>query len=411
MARYPQAVENGSSADPPVVGIVPLEAILRTEELWRRPARPPDYETENRVLTGLVQALADAPSTILQTLADTLLDVFQAHSAGLSLLTEDGDGFYWAAIAGQWKPHIGGGTPRDFGPCSDVLDHGAPLLFTRWERRYPYLLEAIPIAEEGLLVPFYVGGEAVGTIWTIAHDESRRFDAEDMRQLQCFGRFASAAYQAVGFQHDISAHEHTEKRQQMLIEELNHRVKNTLATVQSIAAHTLIASSDIERRKDFEARLLALSRTHNLLSDRSWESVSLRSLLLQELDPYQSTDGANRAIEGPDVALQPKEALALGLAFHELATNAAKYGGLSAPGSQVRVTWDILNSLDGHMLRLTWAETGVIPVKGARRKGFGFTLLERGLSFELDGTVVLDLGSDGLVCTMKIPLPERHPAG
>lgn len=178
-------------------GLVPLEEILCTEELWRQPQRSPDHETENRALSKLVDALSRSPRTILQTLADTLLEVFKSDSAGMSLLTDGDASFYWAAIAGAWSPHLGGGTPRDFGPCGDVLDCGRPLLFKHWERRYPYLAEATPLAEEGLLVPFYVSGKAVGTIWTIAHSHRRRFDSEDLRQLESLARFASAAYQAV----------------------------------------------------------------------------------------------------------------------------------------------------------------------------------------------------------------------
>ena len=146
-------------------GAAPLESILRTEELHRRPWRPPDYEKENRALVALVRELADSPGAILQTLAEKVLEALSADSAGLSLLTKDEKRFYWAAIAGAWQPHIGGGTPRDFGPCGDVLDRNVSMLFTHWERRYPYLRPAAPLAEEGLLVPFYVNGKAVGTIW------------------------------------------------------------------------------------------------------------------------------------------------------------------------------------------------------------------------------------------------------
>jgi C4-dicarboxylate-specific signal transduction histidine kinase len=178
-------------------GDVPLEAIVRTDELSRRPSRHPDYAAENKALVALSTALADLPAAILQTLADQVLKVLQADSAGLSLLTKDGKRFYWAAISGAWRPHAGGGTPRDFGPCGDVLDRNAPMLFTHWERRYPYLAAATPLADEGLLVPFYVKGKAVGTIWAIAHTDRRRFDAEDLRLLQSLGQFASAAYQAV----------------------------------------------------------------------------------------------------------------------------------------------------------------------------------------------------------------------
>jgi signal transduction histidine kinase len=184
---------------PPRESLVPLESILCTEELNQRPSRLPDYEAENRALVLLVRALANSPRIILQTLADTILEVFQADSAGISLLTKEDGGkrFYWPAIAGVWQPHVGGGTPRDFGPCGDVLDRDAPLLFRHFERRYPYLLPVTPPIEECLLVPFYLHDKAVGTIWAIAHNERRKFDAEDLRQLQSMGRFASAAYQAV----------------------------------------------------------------------------------------------------------------------------------------------------------------------------------------------------------------------
>ena len=180
-----------------------LESILCTTELQRRPSRPPDYEKEHRALVALMSALADSPSTIFETLAETILDITECDSAGLSLLTRDGKKpdacgkrFYWPAIAGMWNPHVGGGTPRNFGPCGDVLDQNRTLLFRHFERRYPYLMPVIPAAEECLLVPFYVAGEAVGTIWAIMHSDRRKFDAEDDRVMASLGKFASSAYQA-----------------------------------------------------------------------------------------------------------------------------------------------------------------------------------------------------------------------
>ena len=201
--RYPLAFEQDTKpakAESPTVlpskSLVPLESVLCTEELNRRPTRPPDYEAENRALVALAQALAISPRTILQTLAEKILQILEADSAGISLLTEDGQSFFWPAIAGAWQPHLGGGTPRDFGPCGDVLDCNAPLLFNHPERRYAYFLPTTPPAEECLLVPFYIEGKAVGTIWAIAHDDVRKFDAEDLRQLESLGGFAAAAYQA-----------------------------------------------------------------------------------------------------------------------------------------------------------------------------------------------------------------------
>jgi len=206
-------VNSAKSHDVPLDSSVPtasLESILCTEELQRRPSRPPDYEKENQALVKLVSALADSPTTIFRTLAETIQDITQCDSAGLSLLTRDGktphvDGerFYWPAIAGMWNPHVGGGTPRNFGPCGDVLDQNRTLLFTHFERRYPYLVPVNPAAEECLLVPFYVDGKAVGTIWGIMHSERRKFDAEDDRVMASLGKFASSAYQALAHIEDL----------------------------------------------------------------------------------------------------------------------------------------------------------------------------------------------------------------
>jgi signal transduction histidine kinase/ActR/RegA family two-component response regulator len=207
---------------------VPLESILCTAELNRRPSRPPDYETENRALAALSQALADSPRTILQTLADTIVEVFQSDSGGISLLTKDEKRFYWPAIAGAWKPHLGGGTPRDFGPCGDVLDRNSPLLFRHFERRYTYFLPVTPPVEECLLVPFYVEGKAVGTIWAIAHNDRRKFDAEDMRQLVSLGRFASAAYQVWAA---MDAMEEADRIKNEFLAMLAHELRNPLAPI------------------------------------------------------------------------------------------------------------------------------------------------------------------------------------
>ena len=186
-------------------GTVSLEAILCTEELRRRPWRPPDHEKENRALVALGSVLVESPSNILQKLADTILDVTQCESSGLSLLTKDDGGkrFYWPAIAGEWKRHIGRGTPRDFGPCGDVLDQNRTLLFRHFERRYPYFIPIRPAAEECLLVPFYIRGEAVGTIWAITHGGGRKLDSEDERIMNSLGQFASLAYQTVDFIEDL----------------------------------------------------------------------------------------------------------------------------------------------------------------------------------------------------------------
>ena len=204
-----------------------LESILCTEELHRRPSRPADYEKENRALAKLVSTLADSPSTIFQTFAETIKDVTQCDSAGLSLLTKDGktpdacgDRFYWPAIAGMWNPHVGGGTPRNFGPCGDVLDQNRSLLFKHFERRYSYLRPVIPPAEECLLVPFYIAGKAVGTIWAIMHSDRRTFDAEDDRVMSVLGQFASLVYQTLASIEDLKLQMAAREKAEAAVREL-----------------------------------------------------------------------------------------------------------------------------------------------------------------------------------------------
>jgi PAS domain-containing protein len=174
-----------------------LRSMLSTEELRRRPSRPPDYAAENQALIALARVMATLPEGILQRLADTALSLCNAHSAGLSLLEESDQksNFHWRAIAGQWAPHLNGGTPRNFGPCGTVLDQNAAMVCSHPELDFPYWAPIKPVLEEGLLIPFYIKGEAVGTIWVVAHDTSRRFDAEYLRVMTNLGSFAAAAYQ------------------------------------------------------------------------------------------------------------------------------------------------------------------------------------------------------------------------
>jgi signal transduction histidine kinase len=177
--------------------LVSLESVLTTAELSRRPSRPPDYQAENQALVALAQELANSPSSILQQLVETALKLCRAHSAGISLLEEEAGRkiFRWHAIAGQWAPYVWGTTPREYSPCGTVLDYNATLLFSNAHRYYSQFAGVQPLLVEALLVPFYVGGTAVGTVWVVAHDENRQFDAEDQRVLESLGKFAATAYQ------------------------------------------------------------------------------------------------------------------------------------------------------------------------------------------------------------------------
>ncbi len=177
----------------------PLESILTTHELRRRPSRRPDYQAENKVLTSLMREMAGSPRSILRLLAESALKLCRAHSSGISLLEEENGRkiFRWHAAAGQWSPYLGGTMPREDSPCGIVLDRNAPLLFSHPERCFPIPPDVTPAPVEVLLIPFHFADEPIGTIWVVAHDDSRQFDAEDERILTSLGRFASTAYQAL----------------------------------------------------------------------------------------------------------------------------------------------------------------------------------------------------------------------
>lgn len=196
---------------------------------------------------------------------------------------------------------------------------------------------------------------------------------------------------------DMTEQVQADERQRLLLDELNHRVKNTLATVQAIAQQTLRGARDPETfATAFESRLLALSQTHNALTDSHWAGAGLRPILLQELGPY----GPERVeMKGPDVHLPARVALSLGMVFHELATNAAKYGALATAGKLI-LTWSTSNDV----LRFEWRETGGPAVVMPERRGFGSRLIERSITGELRGWVEADYAPDGLVTRFETPL-------
>jgi len=209
-----------------------------------------------------------------------------------------------------------------------------------------------------------------------------------------------AAKRMAGISLDITERRRAEARQQLMLNELNHRVKNTLATVQSIAFQTLrTARTPWEFREAFEARLLALSETHNLLTRENWEGAALRAIIDSELE---ALGGVGRAVVAPgaEVHLSPKAAVAVGMGIHELATNAMKYGALSVSRGLVTVHWQVRDGL----LELDWTESDGPRVEAPQRRGFGSRLLEKGLAAELGGSVELMYRKQGLTCAMRLPM-------
>ena len=206
-----------------------------------------------------------------------------------------------------------------------------------------------------------------------------------------------------------TARAQAERRHQTMIAELNHRVKNTLATIQALAHHTKRTSSSLEAYvKSFEQRIQAMSSSHNLLTDASWERLPLKKIVEAQVKPYAAS--GNVFIDGPPVDMDPRSVAPIGMMLHELATNAAKYGALSGAGS-VSVTWSLLGEPGDQRLELHWRESGGPPVRSPTREGFGAFTLRRLVPFQVGGGAVLRYDVAGFECDVTLDsqafLPSR----
>jgi two-component sensor histidine kinase len=228
---------------------------------------------------------------------------------------------------------------------------------------------------------------------------------------------------------DVTERTRAERHQRLLVNELNHRVKNTLATVQSLASQTFQGEHAGEvPRRTFEGRLFALAKAHDMLTRENWEGAELSALVTDVISPYRQeqdrAEGAERPtasedsgtgpagpartrfdLGGASVRVSPRMALALAMAVHELATNATKYGALSVPEGRVCIRWSVAPGAPGH-LEFCWREVGGPPVMPPTRKGFGTRLIERSLARELAGEVHLVYEPSGLVCRVSAPLQD-----
>ena len=215
---------------------------------------------------------------------------------------------------------------------------------------------------------------------------------------------------------DVTERVRAERHTEMMMAELNHRVKNTLATMQAIAHQTIANAADLPTfTENFLSRLLALSHTHNLLARDAWLGAPLTGIINNELAPYRHDDArtddartndARARLQGDELNLSPKHALALSMALHELATNAGKYGSLSVPEGRVSVTWTTRMQDQRPWLQLQWTETGGPAVEPPTRRGFGTRLINEGVPYELGGEVTLEFPPCGVTCAIDVPLDE-----
>ena len=206
---------------------------------------------------------------------------------------------------------------------------------------------------------------------------------------------------------DVTGRKESEQHLRLVINELNHRVKNNLAMIQAISAQTFRNADDLSKAQaSFTARILNLAKANDLLTQEHWVDASLREVILSAVQPHMPQGGDRLVVQGPALRLPTKTALSLSMALHELATNAVKYGAWSNDEGKVSVVWSLRPLPPGQRLHLEWRESGGPPVSIPTRRGFGSRLIERGLAAELQGDVELQFNPEGLACVVDAPLKE-----
>ena len=243
---------------------------------------------------------------------------------------------------------------------------------------------------------------AIGAYWAEPHTPSPQV----VQKLQVMARATASALES-GRLHDslVDSRQHGT----FLLQELDHRVKNTLAIVQSISRQTLRATPSPEAfAVAFEDRILALSQAHELLTRRSWGRARLEDILEKALAPFSASLPDRFDVAGPAVAFSAETAVSVHMTLHELAVNAANHGALSTPGGRVAIRWTVEEATSPPMLTLTWREIGGPRLAGPpARRGFGSQMIERGLARDLGGEASLDFTPEGVVYTLRAPLSRR----
>lgn len=253
-----------------------------------------------------------------------------------------------------------------------------------------------------------LSGEVIGGLF-FGHEEPGRFSESHQQLIAGLASQAAIAFDNARLyreaQLEIEQRKTAERQQTLLINELNHRVKNTLAIVQGLAQQSF--KTDVPTaaaRKVFDARLNALAGAHNLLTAKSWETALLSEIVADAVSATAGAQASRVHSSGPEVVLPPQTAVSMAMAVHELSTNAIKYGALSNEVGTITVTWSVDRSGEQARLALTWIESGGPPVAAPDRRGFGLRMIERGLAAELRGTVTLEFLPEGLRCTIDAPL-------
>jgi PAS domain S-box-containing protein len=351
--------------------------------LWIRIMGRPIHDARGKLIGGVIAIVDIDAERRAQQEAERMADEFRALADNIPTLcwmAQPNGEIYWHNQ--RWHDYMGT-TPNGL-DWTGVDDPAVlPLLRRRWRRSMetgePFEMTFPLKGLDGVFRPFLTRVVPI---------------------RNAFGRVT----RWFGVNIEVSAQKRHEEQQQVLINELNHRVKNTLATVQSIAAQTLRRGADpAEVFQNFEARLLNLSDARNLLTQRTWEGASVGELVERAARPFRTDGRAVIEAHGPSVWLKSESALGLSMALHELLTNAVKHGALSTAAGRIDVRWTC--EPQSGAFQLNWTERGGPSAQPPERRGFGLRLIERALAGEIRARSHLDFRADGLVCTINATLP------
>ena len=366
-----------------------------THELLTRPSPAPNYLREKIAIQDLANQMAVHPDRLLPQLVKQAMEICDADSAGISVL--DGDEFRWLGLAGRLAAFEGATTPRNFSPCGICIDQRSAILMARPERVYGWIADTNVAIPEVLLVPLLVGdGKPIGTLWVVS-GEGLHFNSSHQRAMTELAKFTGIALQMV--QSDLRLKKALED-QEVLTREMDHRVKNLFAVTESMIRFTARSSTNKEdMAENLTGRLRALSEAHGLVRkavnpDLKIDSVDLAELIKTILRPYRPPK-----VQGPEVRLGERATSSIALVFHELATNAAKYGALGTEQGLVKVDWSVADGL----LELNWQELNGPRTEPPSKKSFGSVLVESTLS-SYGGTIDRAWHPDGLAVIVKLPV-------
>jgi two-component sensor histidine kinase len=386
--------------------------VFITDELLTRPIKPADHLREKQAIQDLAMRMADQPEQVLPRFVDLAMELTGGVSAGLSLYEPDPSPgvFRWRYLRGSLSPFEGVTTPRDFSPCGVTLDRNGPTLSRHPERVYDWIVEAGITVPEVMLVPLSFGGYLpIGTLWIVA-DKEGWFDAGHARCMTELAAFLGIALRMLDGERQLQA---ALDEQETLTQEMSHRVKNLFAITDGMIRGTARGAADKnEMAHALSGRLHALASAHTLVSRKLHEVGrvprvgDIETLIKAVVAPHEHTDlglPSRFALEGPHVDCGDHAINGVALVFHELTTNAVKYGALSNEQGRVDIRW----TLDGDMLDLRWREhDGPAVVAAPTTNGFGSTLVRKTIAGQFGGSVDYDWAEGGLTVAMRLPLAK-----